>query len=113
MTSQEIENAINFLVTQQAQFFSDMEEMKIRLEEMRKQQEMTQKHHDHAMRLITTLIERTLSNADAIEKNAKAIEKNAKAIEKNSESIDRLSEEVRALTAFIKVHVADKDAHKG
>jgi methyl-accepting chemotaxis protein len=133
MTNEEMEKAIDFLVEQQAKFFSDLEEIK-------NIQNHTQKQIDHAMSLIITLVERQLQNADAIdgltsktnanmeaierltaktEANTEAIERltakteaNAEAIENLSEEVRELSGEVRELSSIVKTHVQDPDAHK-
>lgn len=98
MSEQELNRKMEFIVEQQAQFFADITELK-------NAQEHTQKHINHLMSLMTTLIERTLENADAIKANSEAIKANAI-------TIDALSQEVRTLATIVMTHVQDPDAHK-
>jgi hypothetical protein len=98
MSEQELNRKMEFIVEQQAQFFADITELK-------NAQEHTQKHIDHLMSLMTTLIERTLANADAIQANTVAIDALTR-------DVDALSQEVRALAKIVMTHVQDTDAHK-
>ncbi|GEM_PF-5427922 len=90
MTEDELNRKIEFVVEHQAQFFADITELK-------NAQAHTQKHIDHLTSLMTTLVERTLSNADAIQANAEAIKANTNAIGE--------------LSAIIKLHIQNPNGH--
>lgn len=105
MTNEELEKAIDFLVNQQARFFSDMEGMKANLEEMRNQQAHTQKYIDHATSLIVTLADRQLKLTDTVE----ALSGKLNTL---TDKVDGLADKVDGLAEIVFGHVTDKNVHR-
>jgi hypothetical protein len=64
MTNEEVKSTIAVFTRRQALSSLDMERMKFHLEEMRKQQAVSQRKLNHATRLMAILTERPLSTSD-------------------------------------------------
>lgn len=108
MTNEELERHIQFIVNQQAIFFSDIEALKERqaafsaafsssMEELKERQAETQKHLNYITKLVGVIGDQTLSNSEAIKQNSVAI--------------NQLTVTVNGLARMMGQHIGDANGH--